>query len=172
MCVFSISVFFLINKIINKALLGDKQWPHFPLACWEKAPNNDKPLAQQQPDSLFEAVGQLQTWTIKTKFENRSLTGVSTAHALGNGLKPQHRKLFKNNVTWWINNASVVIIELTFLFYFQELRGGIQGMPLCFSLLDKVSLITRVLCHFAASCQKTNCMVRQRNGLCMWETAH
>lgn len=37
-------------------------------------------------------------------------------------------------------------------------------MPLCVSLLDKGSLITRVLCHFAASCQKTNCTVRQRNG--------
>lgn len=30
-----------------------------------------------------------------------------------------------------------------------------------FSFLDKVSLITLVLCHFTARCQKTNYMVRQ-----------
>lgn len=34
-------------------------------------------------------------------------------------------------------------------------------MPLCFPLLDKVSLIALVLCHFTACCQKTNYMVRQ-----------
>lgn len=30
------------------------------------------------------------------------------------------------------------------------------------SVLDKVSLITPALCHFAACCQKTNYMVRQQ----------
>lgn len=36
---------------------------------------------------------------------------MSTAHVLGNSWKPQPRELFRNKVTWWINNTVLLLSE-------------------------------------------------------------